>query len=176
MAILSDFGSAFLGITPHAESPGVTDDPFSYGTVPIGSTDRGYGSEYNTTDIVAEDWQRQNQLDLLAYERDLAQMEKANEFSANEAQKQRDFVERMSNTAYQRAMADMKAAGLNPILAYQQGGASTPSVSAMSSSSPSRSGSSFRGGSSNVYSELMKAKIQAAAQVTTGALNFLKSW
>lgn len=48
-----------------------------------------------------------------------------NAWNAAQVQKQMDFQERLSGSAYQRAMEDMRKAGLNPILAYQQGGASS---------------------------------------------------
>lgn len=63
-----------------------------------------------------------------------AQQIAQNTFNSQEAQKNRDFQEEMSNTAFQRQVLDMQKAGLNPALMYGSGsnGASSPSGSTAS--------------------------------------------
>lgn len=108
----------------------------------------------------------------LDYLRERELQDISNAFSASEAQKSRDFSERMSSTAYQRAMADMKAAGLNPALAFSQGGASTPS-SASASASSAHAGKSGEGWRDigNILTALLGGAFRVA---TTSMINEAK--
>ncbi len=84
-----------------------------------------------------------------------------------QAQKQMDFQERMSNTSYQRAVADLTKAGLNPALAYSQGGASSAHGAMADSTSTTQKADIER--EKNMFN-LLNTIILALGNITSSAI------
>lgn len=111
------------------------------------STSAGNSWTANLTNMVMQAQNQDWNASQAGLARDFNQREAAaaRAFNAEQADKNRDWSQTMSSTAYQRAVEDMKAAGLNPMLAYSQGGAQNPSggaATAQAISGPSASSSS----------------------------------
>lgn len=107
---------------------------------------------------------------------------KERDFNASQAQLQRDWEERMSNTAISRAIADMKANGINPVVALsgQMGAASTPqgymasgsaATSAPVSASGARSGgSSYHGNNKDGGARVIGTILSLVGTLISGSL------
>lgn len=108
-------------------------------------------------------WAGDQAYDARIFNRDQADLAYAR--NSSEAQKNRDFQETMANTQYQRAIGDLREAGLNPMLAYSQGGAPSPSGSmatAPAASSSAPSGASASGSAARVQNSLQVGLASAA--------------
>lgn len=83
-------------------------------------------------------------------------LQAANEANYQRFLENREYETNLANTAYQRAVVDMKKAGINPALAGSVGGASVPSSAASYATAPSNSGSGVFTGLGSLIQQLYR--------------------
>ena len=97
--------------------------------------------------------------------------QEANRVNKEIADNQMAFQRDMSGSSYQRAVADMRAAGLNPMLAYSQGGASTPAGATAQMQSSLGAAATSAGQAANVAADVLLKREQAGAAGSQEDLN-----
>lgn len=158
---------------PYAASAAASAAGSIYSSNQANSTNAGNAYMANMTNMFL---QAQNQ------DYNSAQAGLARDFNARESATQRSwsadmmhdsqrYATEMSNTSYQRAVKDMQAAGLNPMLAYSQGGASTPSVGSSGGSAASAGAASTGVGHGAVVPQVSRLPLDA---IGAGAMDVMQ--
>ena len=93
-----------------------------------------------------------------------------------EAARVRDWQRMMSDSAYTRVVKDLKNAGLNPMLAYSQGGASTPGgVQAPTFNRTMNSAATAQAAASNVSAGAAATTAQASSEKMKAETDYVAS-
>lgn len=142
-------GSFFPVSNPLSQSPSQSDDGISLDQVDAQSSNSGYNYQ-DFKQVIENTFAQQVKLD---------DMERA--FNSAEAQKNRDWQQYMSDTAVQRAVKDLEAAGLNKWLALNGG-------SLGAASTPSGAQASAQSGNSQ-YAQVVKTFLSFMSSLTTSA-------
>lgn len=166
-----------INLTGNVSLPTMVTAPYNAGGYMQNPATSGYGTYrgpfsdwFNSEAIAYEDYMRNEQSKAKDFERDLYLKELEMDYNRTEAEKNRQYQTWMSNTAYSRAMQDIRNAGLNPLLAYSQGGASTPtgSQASISAGGFSSSGNTAGAGYGAKTSDFFKT-FGSLMKVVTGA-------